>query len=124
MAQERGMGFTAEELRELRQAFADEAREHLEALDAALAGLETSLGQSRPSGTAAGAGGLASGAVDAGRARAMATLLRELHTFKGAAGSVELDELAHQAHALEDRVVALSATGSAMLDAGELDGLR
>ena len=95
-------GFAPEELRELRAAFAEEAREHLEAIDDALASLE------------------AAPAVN--EAAAWAELLRQLHTIKGSAGAVELDDVSRSAHALEDQVVALRA--SAPPDAAALELLR
>src|SRR5205807_830052 len=44
-------------------------------------------------------------------AAALSSLLRKLHTLKGSAGSVDLGELSQEAHAVEDRVVAIRDAG-------------
>jgi chemotaxis protein histidine kinase CheA/ActR/RegA family two-component response regulator len=74
-----------EELRSMRALFLEEAREHLQAVDRSLAELRARPGERAP--------------LDA--------LLRKLHTLKGSAGSVALDELGRAAHRLEDQAVAL-----------------
>jgi two-component system chemotaxis sensor kinase CheA len=83
-----------DELRMLRSFFLDEATEHLEAVESALTTLEGSPDD----------------------AVALAAMLRRLHTLKGSAGSVELDDLSRDAHAAEDRVVALREAGRAPSD--------
>ncbi|MSP61411.1 MAG: hybrid sensor histidine kinase/response regulator [Myxococcales bacterium] len=75
---------TPEELHRLRSFFVEEAEEHLEAIERALAALEA-----MPSDGAA-----------------VSALLRKLHTLKGSAGTVGLDELSRSAHLAEDRVAA------------------
>jgi chemotaxis protein histidine kinase CheA/ActR/RegA family two-component response regulator len=74
-----------DELEALRSVFYEEATELLRELEVALARLGT----------------------DGGDKEALAELLRKLHTLKGSAGSVMLDDVAGRTHALEDRVVAL-----------------
>jgi chemotaxis protein histidine kinase CheA/ActR/RegA family two-component response regulator len=74
-----------EELRAMRGFFLEEARDHLAEIDAALAALKADPNDRGP--------------LDA--------LLRKLHTLKGSAGSVDLEELGRAAHALEDQAVAL-----------------
>ncbi len=78
-----------EELRHLRSFFLDEAGEHLEGIDQAVSALEA-----KPDDAAA-----------------LSSLLRKLHTLKGSAGSVALDELSQDAHVVEDRVVAIRDAG-------------
>ncbi|HEX2568888.1 MAG TPA: response regulator [Polyangia bacterium] len=92
-------GYSPEELALLRQAFFEEAREQLEAIAAAGDGLRAAAG----------------GAPREEVTEAVTRLLRELHTLKGSAATVELDVVAQAAHALEDRVIALR-------DAGRLPG--
>jgi len=75
----------ADELRSLRAFFLDEATEHLESIGNALAKLH----------------------ADTGDRGALAEVLRKLHTLKGSAGSVLLQDLTQLAHSLEDRVIAL-----------------
>lgn len=74
-----------EDLRNLRSFFLEEARDHLESIERALAAL----------------------LADPSERESLAELLRKLHTLKGSAGSVQLDALAGRAHRLEDRVVAM-----------------
>ncbi len=74
-----------EELRSLRSFFLEEAQEHLESIERALAAL----------------------LADPTERESLAEFLRKLHTLKGSAGSVQLDALAGRAHRLEDRVVAM-----------------
>lgn len=75
----------ADELRSLRAFFLDEATEHLESINGALARLHG----------------------DASDREALAEVLRKLHTLKGSAGSVLLQDMSQLAHSLEDRVIAL-----------------
>lgn len=93
-------GYSPEELALLRQAFFEEAREQLEAIAAAGDGLRAAAG----------------GATREEVTGAVTRLLRELHTLKGSAATVELDVVAQAAHALEDRVIALR-------DGGRVPGL-
>jgi chemotaxis protein histidine kinase CheA len=79
-------GIEPDELRELRAFFLEEAAEHVEALTASVRRL-----RDEPTDRVA-----------------MAEVLRKLHTLKGSAGSVMLDEISARTHALEDRVVAIS----------------
>lgn len=88
-------GYSPEELALLRQAFFEEAREQLEAIAAAGDGLRAAAG----------------GATREEVIGAVTRLLRELHTLKGSAATVELDVVAQAAHALEDRVIALRDGG-------------
>jgi chemosensory pili system protein ChpA (sensor histidine kinase/response regulator) len=88
-------GYSPEELAFLRQAFFEEAREQLEAIAAAGDGLRATAG----------------GAPREEVVGAVTRLLRELHTLKGSAATVELDAVAQAAHALEDRVIALRDAG-------------
>jgi chemotaxis protein histidine kinase CheA/ActR/RegA family two-component response regulator len=90
----------ADELRDLRAFFLDEAAEHVEALTASVRRL-----REEPTDRVA-----------------MAEVLRKLHTLKGSAGSVMLDEISARTHALEDRVVALSGRVEAPTVA-EIDAL-
>ena len=78
-----------DELRGLRAFFLDEAEEHLEAIAEAMADLARTPSAHEP----------------------LVSLLRKLHTLKGSAGSVLLDDLSRLAHGLEDRVVALRERG-------------
>lgn len=78
---------SSEEVHVLRNFFLEEAAAHLDAMDAALRRL----------------------ALDGGDAEARAALARELHTFKGSAGAVALQELSTLAHRIEDRVLARDA---------------
>ncbi len=80
-----------DDLRHLRVLFLDEAGEHLQAIDEALGALEAA-----PSDGAA-----------------LAALLRKVHTLKGSAGTIELDEVARAAHELEDGAVAIRASDRA-----------
>jgi chemotaxis protein histidine kinase CheA/CheY-like chemotaxis protein len=89
-----------DELRGLRAFFLDEAIDHMEAIDESLGELRATPGALAP----------------------LASLLRKLHTLKGSAGSVGLDELGRLAHALEDRIVAWRDRGRA-LDARDLETL-
>jgi chemosensory pili system protein ChpA (sensor histidine kinase/response regulator) len=89
-----------DELRQLRSFFLDEASEHLEAIDQALSALEA-----MPEDGAA-----------------LSALLRKLHTLKGSAGSVDLDDLSHDAHVVEDQVVALREAARAP-NSSELEAL-
>jgi len=84
-----------DELRGLRAFFLDEAAEHLEAIAEAMSDLRKTPGAAAP----------------------LQSLLRKLHTLKGSAGSVLLDELSRLAHALEDRVVALRDRGQPLAEA-------
>jgi chemotaxis protein histidine kinase CheA/ActR/RegA family two-component response regulator len=79
-----------DELRGLRAFFLDEAVEHLEAISEAITDLRAHPDAAAP----------------------LQSLLRKLHTLKGSAGSVLLDDLARLAHRLEDRLVALRDRGS------------
>jgi chemotaxis protein histidine kinase CheA len=88
-------GYSPEELALLRQSFFEEAREQLEAIAAAGEGLRAAAG----------------GAPRDEVVGAVTRLLRELHTLKGSAATVELDVVALAAHALEDRVIALRDGG-------------
>ena len=92
----------ADELRGLRAFFLDEAAEHLEAIARARAELSPGAPTAAP----------------------LASLLRKLHTLKGSAGSVLLDEVSRMAHALEDRVVPWRDRGGALGDGelAQLDG--
>jgi chemotaxis protein histidine kinase CheA len=83
----------ADELRGLRAFFLDEAAEHLEAIAEAMSDLRRTPEAPAP----------------------LASLLRKLHTLKGSAGSVMLDDLSRAAHVLEDRVVALRDRGRPLL---------
>jgi chemotaxis protein histidine kinase CheA/CheY-like chemotaxis protein len=80
----------ADELRHLRAFFLDEATEHLEAIGFALGRLH----------------------ARADDREALAEVLRKLHTLKGSAGSVQLQDVSQLAHSLEDRVIALRDRGA------------
>jgi chemosensory pili system protein ChpA (sensor histidine kinase/response regulator) len=90
-----------DELRGLRAFFLDEAVEHMEAIDESLSELH----------------------ADAAATQPLSSLLRKLHTLKGSAGSVLLDDLGRLAHALEDQLVAWRDRGRG-IDEGELAQLE
>jgi chemotaxis protein histidine kinase CheA/CheY-like chemotaxis protein len=74
----------------LRRLFAEEARDHLEAIDSALMQLE--------------------GGAPAGRTGAvLPEILRKAHTLKGSASTVGLDVVGRAAHLLEEGVAALAS---------------
>jgi two-component system chemotaxis sensor kinase CheA len=87
-------------LQRLRAIFADEAREHLGHIEAALAACEQADGAARP------------GMFD--------PVLKRLHTLKGAARAADLDHLERLCHALEDVCVA-AAGAPAGLAAPDFD---
>jgi chemosensory pili system protein ChpA (sensor histidine kinase/response regulator) len=87
---------------ELLACFIDDAEHCLEGMEDSLLRIESGL-----SGTA--------GVDDVERAESLRQFCRELHTLKGAAGTVGLSELAGYLHRLEDQVETMS-TGAAAVD--------
>ncbi|WP_020654058.1 hybrid sensor histidine kinase/response regulator [Massilia niastensis] len=83
--------------------FADEARGHLRRIEAGLMAYEQA-------------------GDDAARAGALESVLKALHTLKGAARAVDLDQLERLCHAVEGLCAA--APGASALAAGELDRLH
>jgi chemotaxis protein histidine kinase CheA/ActR/RegA family two-component response regulator len=96
----RSSAWKPDELRALRSFFLDEALESLAAIQEGLQQVRLRPWESAP----------------------VTGLLRKLHTLKGAAGSVELSELAAAAHALEDQLIVarerLPIASTAELEAG------